>query len=337
LLSILFIYKCLPKINKYEKSSFISVVLTSVISCTKEFDDSLEPPVNSHRIKREVHYKNNIESYTGTYTYGGEKLMVVLSDLKHEGQSKWDITYVENKIIRVQSFKSVDSWDWLTLSKKEFKIMDNRVTEILEYNFRNGIWNLSTKKSYQYDNELISYQFSYYGSNNYSHHEKGEFFYKNKKLVEFKDYYKDDANNWIQSGKWIYTYTEKNIEKIEIYNIGDGSGKLGAEINYFFSQDKISEIIWKKLDSKKDIWEIDFTFEYKYDINGYLIEEIQNSGIRKTIYEYEDGSGNASFFTVDDFHNAIPMPKLKSASIKSLALPEFNFLGNINSQDIFLF
>lgn len=280
------------------KNLLLAIVAISLfVSCEKDEDNDSIISKNSHRIKQ-----INYEGGKFTFTYEGEKL-VNSTEYKKDESDNWledykiEISYSGDNATATRYSKESGTWEMD--DKAEYLIQNGLIKEENSYDYEDGTWVEDRKWTYQYSGRNLSdWQSFHYddGIGALEQYEKGEYFYQNSKLEEYKVYELDESGNWSQYDKETFTYDGSNLIKLINYGLdASDNWENSYKYEYQYSGDNLSQMeyfYWNRDDSQ---WESRNSLSYTYNSNGYVSETLDGYGF-KTTFEYEEGHGNGNLF-----------------------------------------
>lgn len=322
-ITIMFILKL--KIVKTKNLFFALAVLSILFSCEKDKNNDPESSKNTHRINQVTYDDDGIsEDWKSVFSYEGEKLVKITKYDKDESgnwieENKTEIKYSGDNASETWYNKGTGNWE--LIGKSEYIIQKGLMVEESWFNFINGSWVELWKWTYQYSGSNISAWQSYNNENwdgTLVPKQKGEYKYQNEKLIEYIDYRLYVSDNWYPSFKDIFSYDGNNLSNyVGFVKIDTDTWEKMYKTDLLYSGDKVSQIddySWNDLSNQ---WEFQQSKSYTYNSNGYLIEKLEDDG-DKTTYEYEEGHGNAKFFSYLPEELVYGEPTLKFASVNEI-------------------
>ncbi len=309
--------------NLLFKILLLSTVLLFISpSCKKNKGDDLSS--FTHRVVSSKSYENDQLNWQGTYQYSGDKLINASSESVNDNWSdEYIFSYPDNNTIIVNYTETYNSEEDEGIIN--FTLENNNVIEILwandeevifSYNsdgtfksvqefYYNGSWTLGADIDYIYSSgKLIQILYIEYGSE-ITYEDKTVFSYMGDE-INYKIYSsKESGGGWIESHKYVYTYSEGNITKITSFYKNESS-------------------IWE---------ESSYYEEYSYDSFGDLIEMTGHDGDNysyTTEYTYEEGVGNFHQITEslgNYFDPSEPIPNKKSQNREGNLLKPHHFIS----------
>jgi len=296
--------------------SFVLVIGT--VSC-KEFIDETDFIKNSHRVKQIIEYDNSgKEIGRDIFSYESERMVLWQYLYNNEGGEMieyWRITvsYSGDNVNAIKYYSEIDGWEKYT--KSSFKIINNLIHEELKSNYGGLECIECWKYNYTYSGSfLMKWTKSIKsGEDKWERCRKGEYIYENDLLTEYKVSVISESCEWMPDYKNIYFYEKDKISGWQGSNYNaDGGVVLSQKIEFSYENNKMSTRTYSVWDASTDSWRFFGSLNYYYDENNYLLEDISSFGDR-TLYEYEEGHGNASLFYYKAESFAKTEPMLKNA------------------------
>lgn len=307
----------------------LSAVLISLLfACNKDEELINETPNNgssnkSFRLKQATSYSGSSAIQKSDYIYLGDKLVNATTSRKDDSGNwieyfKTDISYSGDS--RTLKGFTKDASTWAFKYKIEYLTQNSLIVESRTYFEENNLEDFG-KRTYQYSGSNITswqnYAYDYSSKTNLIS-VKGENVYVEEKLIESKTYQPGEPDSWYQVGKEIYTYNGNNLENW----VGYLPSKLNNWIeykkrDYIYSGENVSQLDYFDWDKENNQWVSTDKVTYKYNSEGYLIEEQSNS--KKITYEYEEGVGNAKSVFSDPASAIYGRPTIKNASLDNIS------------------
>lgn len=304
------------------------IIIALLCSCERKKDKSSGPVKNTHRVKQIIYDYDEENDWKSVFTYDGEQLILIVN-YEDDGDGwredrKIEIAY-EPDITTLWYTNESGSWEYIYRS--EYVVENGLLTEEFIYNYEEGEWVEGWKWIYEYAGTNIIKWEAYYDNDEDGSVEldsKGEYTYEDNKLFEYKAYFMDASDDWVQYDKETFQYSGLILSgwiDFEQDEFDDWVEYYKCE--YIYSGNYISEALYYNWDNESDDWEEEpFTVTYGYDVNGYLIERMNDSGTQIT-YEYEQGHGNAAFFWYYPEELVYGEPVLKSTKAGKKYVPYY--------------
>lgn len=275
------------------KHILISIILILLsVSCEKDDNVILLP----ERIKQITEYDETGEGLNKyLFNYDLEQLVSVEIYVNKNNiwkeLNKIEFIYNGNNIKKIGFYKEGDTW--LKNYESDVLIDDGLVTKETFYKLENDNWIKYKEWNYKYENRnLLAWQLNILIDDTTEPSTKGEYIYENDRLIKYTKYGLDDFNNWDQIHKDTFLYSGANLKSWErkkkdwILN-----WQNEAKVVYSYSGDKIFKREVYSWDLGAWVLLIFSPKYYKYNSNGNIKEETNDSGYKK-VYGYEDGMGN---------------------------------------------
>ncbi len=305
------------------------ILVALLCSCERNKDKNSGPVKNTHRIKQALYDYNEENDWKSVFTYDGEQLIMIVN-YEDDGDGwaesdKLEITYNDPDFTLTWYTKESGSWE--LYSRSEYAVENGLLAEEFYYRYEDGEWVENWKWTYEYSGTDIIEWMGYFDNDDDGSVEldsKGEYLYEENRLVEYKAYYKDDSDDWVQYDKETFQYSGLILSgwiDFEQDEFDDWVEEYKCE--YLYSGNLISEAVYYNWDYESDDWEAEpYTVTYGYDVNGYMIERMNDSEDQFT-YEYEQGHGNAAFFWYYPEELVYGEPALKSTEAKKKYVPYY--------------
>jgi hypothetical protein len=309
----------------------ISILIALLFSCIRDKDRDSGPAKNTHRIKQVTFDNDEGTDRKSVFTYDDKERLIMIMRHEKEGSETWkEVVKIEifyNPAEIKSYYYSNESGFWEYTGKQEFYVEDGLLKEEWYYHYIDDDWVENSEWTYDYSGtNLIEWQ-CYFDSDNDGSVElnsKGEYGYINNKLDEYRGYYFDEFEDWIEYDLETFSYSgDKLSGYINYYKDTLDYWVESFKCTYIYTGDNITEAEYYDWVIESNDWEYDpFTVTYDYDINGYLIEHTDDDG-DKTTYEYEAGNGNAVFFWYYPEDLVYGRPTLKSTTTQKKYAPYY--------------
>lgn len=313
------------------KNLLLAIVAILLLgSCEKDKDNDSSSINDSYRIKQIISQHDDYFEKI-VFSYYEEKLLNINAYEKDESgnlieEFKIEISYSGDNATTTMYDKETGNWE--IRNKSEYVIQNGLIMEISDSDYENAVWvEYCWKWTYQYSASNITAWQSYYFEDENG---KGEYVYQNGKLSEYKVYELDESDNWHQFDNETFTYEGTDLMSWIDYELDESDNwEKDNKAEYLYSGDKVLQMECFNWISESSQWELENSETYTYNSNGYLIEELNNEGNKRT-YEYEEGQGNAKYFLYYPENLVYGEPTLKSASLNENRkyLPYYQRLKN---------
>jgi hypothetical protein len=287
-------------------SRLINVIVLPVLLFSAGCRDSNdEPGIDNYRTVKVKYYTSNILSTEADYHYTGERLSEILA---------FSAGPEPDTVRAVFEYPDENSMVWNELSdtrKIECSYLNGKMTQYLEYYYREGAWELRDKYTYEYANGNLSEEiWSSLSGGVLTPLGKLTYEYDGNKVLRSIGWY--HSTDWQLGDKEEAIYEGDKIIKI-IHSVYDDSiyieyyhidlnydGSLITGYNYY----------------RAPADELMVSYTFKYDEHGNLEsqESVNGSDIEKMEYFYEAGIGNYQQTRQPgggiDSHVAFPKPTI---------------------------
>jgi hypothetical protein len=324
-----------------KKAIFLPVLLSVFlfISCDelfRFFDTSNNGNDPNIRITKIDIYENdtiNISSRQEFFYADNDKVNLILSSDNRNG--KGTITEYGQSLFNYEGNKITENWNYQgTVQARTIYTFDgeNLVKKEELYKKDDGTWFLETITEYTYQNEKLVSEVDYSTFVDYStlkeeikKTSETNYHYTGDLLTSYEYFIVEFSTSNYQLKKlneYNLHYTGNRLDSILMSNI-NASGNLiaGNKQILTYSNDRLSEMTITWWDNTISNWGSPHKKIYEYDSKGLLKSYsflLDNSIQSKTIYQWDEKSGNIELMWVNPFQRYLGLPNLKSLQIDKL-------------------
>jgi hypothetical protein len=257
-------------------STLCVLIIICLFGCKKDKENEITSEFN-HRIVSEKMYTNIDQlDYETTYEYSGNRLSRILA---YDEKVEFSFQYPDNNTITFNYTEDIES---IYEGSGIISLTNNMVSEIVFDNETKAVYNYNSDgeiaaiKYYDFDGSWILY-------------EEDVFTYSSGKLIQIKSSYPYEVP--VSEYKYVYSYNGEELKE-SIYSHREGENPWIEESKsaYSYNFGKISKITF--FYNNETTWLEEGFEEYTYDANGNLIEIYNSKYAERTVYTYEEGSGN---------------------------------------------
>jgi hypothetical protein len=262
----------------------ISILAISFVAC--EQDDELQLNSDKFRIKSLTEVYTSGKEYKYSFYYTEDRL-----DSICHNKSKIEYNYSETNVSITRGYYT-ENGIWEITRKFEFVIENGLVVEEIYYDNNDDFQTKSQTWVYQYSElDLTNWLSTGYNVQGLiTGKAKGEYTYKDNKLVEYCYYVLND-NTWNQGTKETFEYSGKKLIQRTGELLYDFGWRYYFKNKYSYSNGLVTKIKTYSWNINTD-WEEALLFTFWYNNNACLIVKDDNV-FEKIIYEYEEVKGNA--------------------------------------------
>lgn len=270
------------------------------------------PEPNSKRLKSAIDYSNGLEDTKSIFFYENNKLSKVETYFFLSQKSEWIHVYdgifsYNNNRVGYTMEPIADSLP--VYFKIEHVIENETVVETTEFSKLTGAWEISKKFNWYIKNSrLDSLNRTNYNQGNAINMDKWIYQYDNNEIKQ-ADFYLWYSDSWFLNFKYEYSFKADSMIIEGFHNHGD-EYVISSRNKRIFQNSKIIQsleyVLWGG-----DNWQFSSEENYIYNSEGLLKEYLYEDSTEeiKTIYEYEEGQGNLSWFvTYDELLLQNPFP-----------------------------